>query len=72
MNAKHKSKLRPKIFHARMAVTRAEEWWVEAESAEAAEQLLAAGKANRHTLGELLHVDFEEILDEGSQDAEED
>ena len=33
------------IFHATMLVTRAEEWWVQAESLEEAEALLAAGKA---------------------------
>jgi hypothetical protein len=51
-----------KIFHARMVVTRAEEWWVEADSPEQAEALLSAGKAHRHTLGEMLHVELDEIL----------
>jgi hypothetical protein len=34
----------PKIFHARMVVTRAEEWWVEADSPEQAEALLSPEK----------------------------
>ena len=33
----------PKMFHATMLVTRAEEWCVEAESAQEARELLAAG-----------------------------
>jgi hypothetical protein len=45
-----------------MVVTRAEEWWVEADSPEQAEALLSAGKAHRHTLGEMLHVELDEIL----------
>jgi hypothetical protein len=69
---KPKSELHPKIFHARMLVTRAEEWWVEAESAEEAEQLMVAGKAHRHALGELLHLDLEEILVEDLPESEED
>jgi hypothetical protein len=51
-----------KIVHARMVVTRAEEWWVEADSPERAKALLSAGKAHRHTLGEMLHVELDEIL----------
>jgi hypothetical protein len=55
-----------------MLVTRAEEWWVEAESAEEAEELMVAGKAHRHALGELLHLDLEEILVEDLPESEED
>jgi hypothetical protein len=43
-------------------VTRTEEWWVEAENAEKAEKLLEAGQGHRHVIGEVLHVDFDEIL----------
>jgi hypothetical protein len=53
-----------KIFHATMVVTRAEEWWVEAESLEEAEALLAAGKGHRHTIGELVHVELDAVLAE--------
>jgi hypothetical protein len=64
MPATRKRKALPelKIFHARMVVTRAEEWWVEADSPEQAEAFLSAGKAHRHTLGEMLHVELDEIL----------
>jgi hypothetical protein len=50
------------IFHATMLVTRAEEWWVQAESLEEAEALLAAGKGHRHTVGELVHVELDAVL----------
>jgi hypothetical protein len=50
------------IFHATMLVTRTEEWWVQAESLEEAQALLAAGKGHRHTVGELLHVEVSPML----------
>jgi hypothetical protein len=64
MSVARKLKAEPetKIFHATMLVTRGEEWWVEAESLEEAEALLAAGKGHRHTLGELIHVELDEVL----------
>jgi hypothetical protein len=52
--------------------TRAEEWWVEADSPEQATVLLVAGKARRHTLGEMLHVELDEILVEDILGDEED
>jgi len=55
-----------------MVVTRAEEWWVEADNTEQAEALLSAGKAHRHALGEMLHVELDEILVEDMPDDEED
>ena len=45
-----------KSYHATMLVTRAEEWCVEAESAEEARQLLAAGGGHRSHLGDRLHM----------------
>ena len=45
-----------KSYHATMLVTRAEEWCVEAESAEEARQLLAAGGGHRCHLGDRLHM----------------
>jgi hypothetical protein len=44
-----KQKFEPelKTFHATMLVTRAEEWCVEAESAEEARELLAAGQEHQ-------------------------
>ncbi len=40
-------KKRLQLYHATMLVTRLEEWCVEAESAEAARALLAAGEGHR-------------------------
>ena len=61
-------KLRPqprsKIFHATMLVTRAEEWWVEAETIDQAQALLAAGEGHRAALGERVHVELEAMLEE--------
>ena len=54
---------RLKTFHARLVVTRAEDWWVEAHSAEEAEALLAAGQGHHAALGERLHVELEEMLE---------
>ena len=50
-----------KTFHATMLVTRAEEWCVEAESAEEARQLLAAGMGYRCYLGDCVHVEVESV-----------
>jgi hypothetical protein len=61
---KLKAQPQPQLFHATMLVTRAEEWWVEADSLEEAEALLAAGKGHRHTLGELVHVELDAVLAE--------
>jgi hypothetical protein len=52
-----------KTFHATMFVTRAEEWCVEAESAEEARRLLAAGAGHRCHLGDCLHVEVESVED---------
>jgi hypothetical protein len=41
-----------KTFYARMYVTRAEEWSVEAETAEAARELLQSGGGHRSHIGE--------------------
>jgi hypothetical protein len=65
---RHEPQPRPeqrlKTFHARVLVTRAEEWWVEAHSTEEAEALLAAGQGHHAALGERLHVELEEILED--------
>ena len=53
-----------KTFHASVLVTRVEEWWVEAASAEEAQALFAAGDAHRSAIGECVHVEVQEILDE--------
>jgi hypothetical protein len=57
-----KSKL--KMFHATMHVLRTEEWCVEAETAEEARQLLAAGEGHRCTPGECVSVDLHALHEE--------
>ena len=61
---KLKPRLQPRIFHATMLVTRAEEWWIEAETAEEARALFASGRGHHAALGERVHVELEELLEE--------
>jgi hypothetical protein len=58
-----KEKARLKTFHATMAVTRLEEWCVDAETPEEARALLAAGQGHRCHLGVCLHVQLEAMED---------
>jgi hypothetical protein len=51
----------PKMFHATVLVTRAEEWCVEAETAEEARQQLALGEGHRCHLGDCLHAEVQEV-----------
>ena len=60
-----KPKLR--MFHATMRVTRAEQWWVEAETADEARAILAAGEGYHCALGELVDVELEALLGEGDR-----
>ena len=53
-----------RLFHARMLVTRAEEWCVEAETEEQARELLAAGAGHRCTPGESIQVEIDSLLDD--------
>jgi len=55
---------KPRLFHARMLVTRVEEWCVEAQTEEQARDLLAAGAGHRCTPGESIQVEIESLLDE--------
>lgn len=55
---------KPRLFHARMLVTRVEEWCVEAETEEQARALLAAGVGHRCAPGESIQVEIESLLDE--------
>jgi hypothetical protein len=55
-----------KIFHATMLVTRAEEWCVEASTAEEARTLLAAGQGHRCHPGECLYAEVERMIDEAA------
>jgi hypothetical protein len=57
-------KAKPRLFHARMVVTRVEEWCVEADSEEEARALLAGGGGHRCTRGESIQVELERLIDE--------
>ena len=52
-----------KTFHATVAVTRLEDWCVEAETAEEARALLAAGHGHRCHLGDCLHLEVQDFED---------
>jgi hypothetical protein len=52
-----------KTFHATVLVTRLEEWWVEADTAEEAQALLVAGDGHHAGLGERVHVELEGVLE---------
>jgi hypothetical protein len=56
-------KLKPKLktFHATVHVTRVEQWWVEAESAEEARELLAAGAGYRCEIGDCVNIEVERV-----------
>lgn len=47
-----------------MLVTRAEEWWIEAASAEEARALLGSGHGHRAALGERVHLELEELFED--------
>ena len=53
--AKVSTRHKLKLFHATMQVTRAEQWCVEAETAEQARELFASGQGHRCDAGEYLH-----------------
>jgi hypothetical protein len=50
-----------KTFYASVLVTRAEEWCVEAETAEEARELLASGWGHRCQLGDCVHIEVEAV-----------
>jgi hypothetical protein len=58
------SKAKARLFHARMLVTRIEEWCIEAESSEEARLLLAAGLGERCTPGESVQIELDSVLDD--------
>jgi hypothetical protein len=60
---RYKSKPRLRTFHASVVVTRLEEWFVEAQSAEEARALFAAGAGHRATSGERVHVEVERMFE---------
>ena len=56
-------KLKPefKTYHATVQVTRIEQWCVEAQSAEEARELLAAGAGYRCEIGECVNIEVERV-----------
>jgi len=58
-----RAKKKLQTFHATMMVTRAEEWCVDASSAEEAKALLAAGEGHRCRPGDAVHVELEQLFD---------
>jgi hypothetical protein len=58
---KQESETAPKMFHATVLITRAEEWCVEAETADEARELLAQGAGHRCHLGHRLHAEVQEL-----------
>ena len=64
MPARSAVRTKARLFHAKMLVTRLEEWCVEAESPEEARELLAAGAGHRCAPGESVAVELEHLLDD--------
>jgi len=58
------TKTKARLFHARMVVTRVEEWCVEAATSKQARELLAAGAGHRCAPGESIQVELERLIDE--------
>ena len=52
-----------RTFHATVHVTRMEQWCVEAQSAEHARELLAAGAGHRCEIGECVNIEVERVED---------
>jgi hypothetical protein len=52
-----------RMFHATVLVTRAEEWCVEAETAEEARELLVSGVGHRCHLGDCVALEVERVED---------
>jgi hypothetical protein len=62
--ARTRSRTKPRLFYARMLVTRLEEWCVEAETSEEARALFAAGAGHRSAPGESVQIELDHLLDE--------
>jgi hypothetical protein len=58
-----KQKPQLKTFYATMHVTRVEEWFVEAETAEEARELLLSGAGNRTDIGDCILAEVEQIAE---------
>ena len=60
---KPKPQSKPKVFHAIVQVTRTEEWFVEAATAEEARKLLESGGGQRLQVGECTHFEIDTLID---------
>ena len=58
------AKEKTRLFHARMLVTRVEQWCVEAATAEEARALFASGGGHRCTPGDNIHAELDTLIDE--------
>ena len=58
------TKRKTRLFHAKMLVTRLEEWCVEADSADQARELLDAGAGHRCSTGDSVQVELDRLLDD--------
>ena len=61
--ARPAAKPRRRTFHATVEVTRLEEWFVEAATAEEARALLEAGHGQRAQIGECTHLEISRLSD---------
>ena len=55
-----------RTFHATMLVTRVEQWWVEAASAEEAQELFASGQGHHAAVGERVHIELGVMSDDAA------
>jgi hypothetical protein len=58
------AKNKTRLFHAKMLVTRLEEWCVEAETADEARALIASGGGHRCTPGDSVHAELDTLIEE--------
>jgi hypothetical protein len=47
-----------RTYYATMLVTRVEQWWVEAASAEEAQELFTSGQGHNASMGERVHIEL--------------
>lgn len=52
-----------KTFHASVAVTRVEDWCVEAETEQEARALLASGQGERLAIGDCVYLEIADVSD---------
>lgn len=57
------SKKKRKMFHASVAVTRIEDWCVEAETEQEARDLLASGQGERLAIGDCVYLEVAALND---------